>query len=220
MRPQVDPATIEMIAADYARGKAQRDGEATWWRYHGNPFSAVIERAARAELANGKRHPHQRRLSRTTLEACVQALLPIADQMEAARSFHVLWDFVDKAYGHVPGAGELAVYDTADRLRHRLGLESKHVIYLHAGARVGARRLAGGRLANHDAWGITSDQIPYGLRMFDNHELEDILCIYKDDLLRSPESLRQASADRRFGACSQDEPVGRQWSRGPNASAC
>ena len=61
-----------------------------------------------------------------------------------AADFHELWSTVGAAYRPIHGLGELAIYDTAERLRHRLKLESTHVIYLHSGARIGARRLAGG----------------------------------------------------------------------------
>ena len=67
---------------------------------------------------------------------------------------------------------------------------SEHIIYLHAGARVGARRLFGGRIPRGDAWGMMYHQVPEGFRGFSTHEMEDILCIYKDDFLLMPDQLR------------------------------
>lgn len=189
MRPTVYPETIDLIVADYARGSRDRAAEATWWRADGQPFAVVIDRVGWAELF-GKRHPHQYRLSAHALTAGTAALHAIADTLQAAPNFIELWFLVQAAFKPIRGLGELAVYDAADRLRHRLGLQSDHVIYLHAGARVGARRLAGGRLPNESTWGIQRHQVPMGLRHLSTHEIEDILCIYKDALLLRPAQFR------------------------------
>jgi hypothetical protein len=119
----------------------------------------------------------------------VAALQRIAPDLETAKDFHSVFVLVDAAFKPVFGAGELAVYDATDRICERLGHSSPHVVYLHNGTRVGARRLAGGRLANEDAWGILHRQLPEGLRGLSTQEAEDVLCIYKDDFLLSPKEL-------------------------------
>ncbi|WP_332640579.1 hypothetical protein [Brevundimonas sp.] len=186
MRPSVYTETIELIVEEYELGNAGRASEVIWWRADGKNFDAVIDRAARAEIS-GKRHPHQRRLKAQAIKDGVAALLAIKDRLQAAPDFLELWFLVQAAFKPIAGLGELAIYDTADRLRHRLNLVSEHVIFLHAGARVGARRLAGGRLAKESAWGILRLEVPMGLRHLSTHEIEDILCIYKDELLLSPQ---------------------------------
>lgn len=108
---------------------------------------------------------------------------------------------VQDAFKPIWGLGELAVYDTTERLRHRLGLESVHVIFLHAGTRVGARHLAGGRLGRDDAWGIHRHQVPDGLRHLTTHEIEDILCLYKDELLLTPEQFLSRRSKRGPSGC-------------------
>ncbi|WP_415289096.1 hypothetical protein RSD66_04080 [Brevundimonas sp. S1H14] len=201
MSPMVWYGTAELIAADFRAGAARREQDALWWAAEGEPFSEVLDRAGRARMANGKRHPHQRRLTRKTIDACAEALFAISAELERTTCFHEVFDLVRKAFAPIRGAGELAVYDAADRICKRLGHASEHVIYLHAGARVGARRLLGGRLPNGDAWGIMYHQVPENFRAFSTHEIEDILCRYKDDFSLEPEALRAKWAGASTEAC-------------------
>jgi len=209
MRPTVWYQTAEMIADHYRAGAEIRDREAEWWAAEGRPFSEVLDRAGRARMANGQRHPHQRRLTRQAVEGCVAALTDIAADLERTVRFHDAFVLVQAAFRPVRGAGELAVYDATDRICKRLGHVSEHVIYLHAGARVGARRLLGGRLPNGDAWGIMYHQVPDGFRGFSTHEIEDILCLYKDDFSLTPEALRakwDGSSPSRCRATGEHRP--------------
>lgn len=211
MRPSVWYETGKMIAEDYRAAAPIREVEAKWWAADGEPFREVIDRAARARMADGLRHPHQRRLKRQAIDGCVAALTEIAPELERTTRFHQIFDLVEKAFKPVYGAGELAVYDVADRISERLGHSSEHIIYLHAGARVGARRLFGGRIPRGDAWGIMRHQVPEAFRDFTNHEIEDILCTYKDDFLLPPEELRvKWAAEDRTGR----GPCGRRLAAG------
>ena len=201
MRPYVHPETIDLIVEEYDLGAEAREAEVRWWRGEGLSFSAVIDRIGQAELF-GKRHPHQYRLSAAALAEGAAALRAISGQLENAPDFLQLWFLVQGAFRPIHGLGELAVYDATERLRHRLGLESAHVIYLHAGARVGARRLAGGRLKRESAWGILRWDIPEGLRHLSTHEIEDVLCIYKDELLLSPQQFRARRSGGSVRGCA------------------
>lgn len=202
MRPHLYSQTMKMIVQDYARFSGDRRLEVQWWRASGQPLEVAILRAARAQLEDGKRHSHQRRLSAAVLEQCAQALLAIADELESASSFHRLLTLIEDAYKGIRGAGELAAYDTADRLRHRLGLESEHIVYLHAGTRKGARLLAGGRLADHDGWGIVRHQVHPDLQVLSNHEIEDVLCSYRGALVLPPDEAAKWLEDR-ASACGR-----------------
>jgi hypothetical protein len=205
MRATIYPETIDLIVAEYQRSAAARARGDAWWRADGKPFATVLDRVGMADL-RGKRHPHQCRLKAEALAKGTAALHQISDELLAAPNFLEVWFLVQAAYAPIRGLGELAVYDAAERLRHRLGLESAHVIFLHAGARVGARRLAGGRLAKENAWGIQRHEVPEGLRRLSTHEVEDILCIYKDELLLSPAAFRaRRSGDRGPGCRSPRE---------------
>jgi hypothetical protein len=208
MRPTVHPETIALIVEEYGADRRQRAAEDAWWRADGLPFEAVLDRVGRAEVL-GKRHGHQRRLTAVALEAGRRALHAISDQLRAAPDFLQLWFLVQAAFAPIRGLGELAVYDAAERLRHRLKLSSHHVIYLHAGARVGARRLAGGRLPKESAWGILRTEVPSGLQHLSTHEIEDVLCIYKDELLLSPRQFRagRSGGGSRCGGAPDLRPV-------------
>ncbi len=204
MRPAIHPETIDLIVAEYQADAPARARDANDWRADGQPFSRVIDQVGMAGQY-GKRHPHQRRLTRQALAAGTAALHAIAEQLAEAGTFDVLLDRVAAAFEPIRGLGELAVYDAAERLRHRLGLEGRHLIYLHAGARVGARRLAGGRLAKEDAYGILRHQVPQGLRHLTTHEIEDILCTYKDELLLTPDQFRARRGDGPGPRCGPPE---------------
>ena len=189
MRPTVYSETIHLIVQEYEATDPQRSAEVEWWEGEGLPFSDLIDRVGQADLF-GKRHPHQRRLTTAALDAGTAALHRLSGQIQTAKDFHTLWQLIADAFKPIYGLGELAAYDAAERLRYRLGLESEHLIYLHAGARVGARRLAGGRLKRDDAWGILRWGVPDEMRHLCTHEIEDVLCIYKDELLLTPQEFR------------------------------
>lgn len=197
--------TMELLLADYAAGTEARSRETLWWKAGGHPFEAAIRRAAFSIREDGRRHSHQNRIPGAILQACAKALIEHLPALERSPRFYELLTQIETLYQPIRGAGELLAYDTADRLRHRLGLASEHLIYLHAGTRVGARRLLGGRLPRGDAWALMRHQIPEPLRILDNHELEDFLCVYKDELMMPPEALDARWGQRLAGACGPAE---------------
>jgi hypothetical protein len=75
----------------------------------------------------------------------------------------------------VYGIGELYVYDTALRIGVNLGVFPKEV-YLHAGTRVGARKLG----LDVSKPTVKMSFLPTHLRTLRPHEVEDVLCIFKD----------------------------------------
>ena len=100
----------------------------------------------------------------------------------------------------VPGFGQLCVYDTALRLGCWLRRLPERV-YLHAGTRKGARALV------HAASGPCIDvaELPPELRPLRPDEVEDFLCIYKDEF-SAREGARRC---RGHGLC---HPVGKRSS--------
>ena len=197
--------TLELLLTDYLAGGEARNREALWWKASGQPFEAAVRRAAFSFREGGRRHSHQNRIPGAVLQACAKALIGHLPALERSPSFYELLAQIEALYQPIRGAGELLAYDTADRLRHRLGLASEHLIYLHAGTRVGARRLFGGRLPQGDAWALMRHQISEPLRILDNHELEDFLCLYKDELMLPPEALEARGGRRLGGACGPAE---------------
>jgi hypothetical protein len=80
----------------------------------------------------------------------------------------------------VRGLGELYYYDTALRIGASLRLMPRRV-YLHRGTRDGAHAL--GLACKADS--LDPRDLPKALAVLEPREIEDFLCIYKDQL--SPE---------------------------------
>jgi hypothetical protein len=74
--------------------------------------------------------------------------------------------------------GELMVYDTALRIGAFLKLEPVSV-YLHAGTKTGAKALG---LTVSGKKNINVTDLPKEFRKLKPHEIEDCLCIYKDNI--------------------------------------
>jgi hypothetical protein len=138
-------------------------------------LSAAIRRAALCELRNGKRHLHQRRIPRRVLEQVEMRLQRIEPRLAKATDFAAIHRSVDQEVGGLKGIGALTVYDISHRIGAYLGKSPKRV-YLHAGTRIGAQ-----------VFGIESDPfepgiLPKPFAQLTPAEVEDCLCIYKDDL--------------------------------------
>jgi len=95
------------------------------------------------------------------------------------RSFRELHDLVESRIGDIGGIGELAIYDTALRIGAFLRLEPD-LVYLHRGTRAGAKALG----VPHRGATLTLGQLPAALCRLSPRELEDCLCIFKDELRR------------------------------------
>lgn len=168
--------TYAEIVRAYLRERRQdTESEHRYWASHTSRSSAV-RAAALSELANGKRHSHQWRISGIVLQQAADAL---AEQdLPDCQEFHDLLEAVDTRIRDIHGIGELAVYDIAHRIGAFLGLRPEYV-YLHAGTREGARALG-----LSGAW-ISVRDLPTEFHELTPSEAEDCLCIYKDSLARA-----------------------------------
>ena len=137
--------------------------------------SEAIRKAALCIYSEGKRHPHQRRIPRAVLEESEAKLQAIRRSFVKAINFEEIHRLVEEEIGGIRGIGPLSVYDIA----HRIGAyfrKTPRLVYLHAGARTGAR-----------AFNITGDYfdpkiLPKAFSRLAPSEIEDCLCIYKDEL--------------------------------------
>lgn len=134
----------------------------------------VIAKAALSTY-QGKRHPHQRRISQSVLEASKDALLCVVEPITRATAFAELHHIVERAFKPIKGAGELLTYDAAQRIGAAKGIDPERV-YLHAGTRVGARRLG---LRGKS---LEMSQLPAALQRLTPAQAEDFLCLFKDRL--------------------------------------
>jgi hypothetical protein len=153
----------------------------------------AISKAALAQLPTGKRHPHQYRIPLAALQESERRLLGNLPVLRQAKSFDHLFELVAAIIQPIRGIGELAVYDTAVRVGARFECEPTKV-YLHAGTRLGAKAL--GLVWRNATLELT--ELPVELRTLTARELEDLLCIYKDEF--NARSSRMATT-----SCGPDE---------------
>ena len=162
------------ILEDYDRRHCCGDDQIVWFQKQPS-LRAAIEMAARATNERGRRYDHQFRIRREAIEHATAALLAIERRLARATTFDALFTVISEQLLGVVGIGELYHYDTAFRIGAYLRLFPTSV-YLHAGTRKGARAL--GLEHNRDA--LEMSEVPVALRHREPHEVEDILCIYKD----------------------------------------
>ena len=168
---------FEAIVRDYIEThRHPAIGELDYYRTQPS-LEAATRVAGWAIRPDGKRDNHQRRLSHTALQFATSALLAARRQISACREFDGLWSVVDEAVGEIPGISELYVYDTALRLGAKLGLSPRRV-YLHRGTREGATALG----LDGNCLAIEPSELPAPFSRLEPHEIEDCLCIYKEDL--------------------------------------
>jgi hypothetical protein len=132
--------------------------------------------AAHAVGKDRRRLKHQRRIKRDAMDTAEFALLKAKVAIKDARTFDDLFGIVSAVVEGVLGLGELYVYDTSLRIGAKLGVYPDRV-YLHAGTRKGAKALG----LNFRADSIPMDEVPLPLRKLPAVDVEDILCIFKDD---------------------------------------
>jgi hypothetical protein len=178
--------TLEEIIDDYIRTQRPYTGDEMMDFANEPSPSAAIRRAALCETRDGKRHAHQRRIPRVLLERVEAKLQAIRRKLSKAPDFDALHGLVDAEIGSIKGIGALAAYDISHRIGAYFGKAPERV-YLHAGVRVGARAL-----------GIGGDSfdpkiLPKPFARLAPSEIEDCLCIYKDQLRGGAQVIRSRS---------------------------
>ena len=128
--------------------------------------------------ANGKVHGHQRRVGRKVLTQASKVLLRHAAEIETADCFDELIECVHNRTGQIDRFGVLAVYDTSLRLGAFLDRWPEFV-YLHAGTMKGAKKLGLDTTAGY----LQMGELPKTLQSLEPFEVEDFLCIFKDDFV-------------------------------------
>ena len=167
---------FDAIVRKYRRdnlGKASRELSS----FQEMTFDEAVSHAGLAERFDPKRnrwlrYDHQRRIPRTSLARARRRLRNAP--LRTCATFHELLAVVNNATRDIPKIGELMVYDTALRIGANIGLEPDRV-YLHAGTRVGAKKLGLGRGVH---W-LERRDLPRALRVLPPWQAEDILCIFK-----------------------------------------
>jgi hypothetical protein len=167
------------VLEDYDRRYCCNCDEEIEWFQDQPSLRAAIEVAARSVDRRGRRYSHQYRIPRQAIAHATAALVAVERQLARAASFDDVHRIVTEQLRDVAGVGELYSYDTA----FRIGAYLRHFparVYLHAGTRAGARAL---NLDCRKGF-LEMNEIPAALRHRKAHEIEDILCIYKDRFSR------------------------------------
>jgi hypothetical protein len=145
-------------------------------------FEAVITRAAwcmtQDEDGNDKRHSHHYRRSKETLRSAEKALQTRAADLRKCETFDELHKMIWREIRKIKWIKQLYAYDVATWIGANLGREPE-LVYLHAGAAVGAAALGfEGRET------LDPQELPTAFQLLRPYEMEDCLCIYKQDLKR------------------------------------
>ncbi len=157
--------------------RKRKQGELDWFRDQPS-LEAAIGQAALSLDRRGKRLSHQRRIRACSLQEAKGVLLAIIPDLRNSSDFDQLLELIEEALVPVEGVGALYAYDVAERIGAKLGMEPQKV-YLHAGTSVGAARLG----MDASARAIEVSAFPMELQQLRASELEDVLCIYKDDFV-------------------------------------
>jgi hypothetical protein len=168
------PRTLEEVVASY-RSHETKNAERERDFYAALPLRDAIHAAAFAMTSEGRRHSHQRRMTRAAMREAERRFLANVPRLQRCRTFHELFLIVRELIADIFGLGELYCYDASLRIGAALGLEPEYV-YLHCGTRHGARMLG---LNYREPW-LAVSEIPEPLQVLSARELEDILCIYAD----------------------------------------
>lgn len=170
---------LEAIVRAY-REKKESNEDRYWQYYHTRrSLTDAITKAAMAELPSGKRFSHQRRIPRAVLIKMKDTLVAAQGSLSACKTFDELLELIDRLTRNITGIGNLTVYDTAHRLGAYLNLRPEFV-YLHAGARTGAKALG----LDHRANKLPLNAFPKALHQLRPEQIEDCICIFKKELIK------------------------------------
>jgi hypothetical protein len=187
-------STINELKREFLASNRQSDD----WIEYCRSQKALGDQAFAAAVARdgrGKKHPHQFRLSNSTLETVGSILRENVNELKRCKDFDAILRFVET--NKVVGFGQLAIYDTALRIGHCME-KLPQIVYLHAGTRKGAK-FHKIKHANEDY--ILPDELPAELRDLAPHDVEDFLCLYKDGQLRFDDGCSRPSRKRKGPIC-------------------
>lgn len=132
-------------------------------------------------IKNYKKHPHQRRISRETLDNAVCSLEKKKEELAAAKTFPELYAIVEGI--EISGYGLLARYDFAIRYGFNKDIAPEEV-YLHSGTLEGAKAVLPEKKRLRPGDVIKVKELPKPLQKLNGLHLENLLCIYKKELKR------------------------------------
>lgn len=173
----------EEIVADYIREyRPKAAAELQDFRDRGT-LEEVISRAAWCLTPDDKKHSHHWRRTDETLREAERALMARETELGDCRTFDDLHELVWQTIRPIKWVKRLYAYDVATWIGAKLCLEPE-LVYPHAGAGKGAKELG-----FDDGEPFDPALLPPAFHQLRPYEIEDCLCIYKDDLKRIANSI-------------------------------
>ncbi len=171
----LDTTSLEGIVAAYLRYRAEDQGRYLRFYQIQKSLPDAITKAAMAELPNGGRFSHQRRIPGPILAKARDALLKL--DYHKVSTFTELYKQVASELRPIRGVGLLTIYDIAHRLGAYLKLSPEYV-YLHAKVRDGAKALG----LEFRLEKLPMPVFPPAFQRLRPEQIEDCLCIYRHPL--------------------------------------
>jgi hypothetical protein len=148
--------------------------EDKWWGDKAIAWSEALKRAWRSRFENGKMHGHQRRVAHK-LEEGLEVSLSDNIQPNDFNSFESIYSWIKSVTDRVKGLGVTTAYDVARRLGAWLNMQPT-MVYLHAGAAEGAKKLV------IKGETVSLNDFPQEIQKLGATHAENFLCIYKNRL--------------------------------------
>ena len=179
-----EPMNLSAIIRHYLKYYQPLHDHELMWFQNQSSLEDALRIAGSAQDDVGHRYSHQRRVKAQAIREAARRLADSHDEIRGCSSFHDLWNLLVLRLSPIQGIGELYIYDTALRIGGHLRLTPEKV-YLHAGTRIGARRLGLVPASDGSKQWLESEELPKLLRDLAPSDVENLLCIYKDRLPRS-----------------------------------
>lgn len=128
------------------------------------------------------RERHQWCMSDTAANSAASQLILLTLPGKKFPSFDRLYEEIVKLIGGIDGVGHCAIYDTALRIGHTVGLEPDEYVYIHDGLRKSAGKILG-RDIHRGQVRIPRkefDSACLGFKKMPSMEIEDFICTYKN----------------------------------------
>jgi hypothetical protein len=174
--------TLEQVVADYRKrfdfsSQGGHHDPCLAWTKKASTFPVAIERACSGMTESGKMFSKGSCVRAVSREKLAKALKDRYAALKRATTFEHIYDEVFAT--EVWGIGPMMFYNVSERIGAWLEIYPEHYVYLHAGPLQGFRRLTGskGRLSMNR---VTRLSLPPVLAALSVHDIEDLLCEYRD----------------------------------------
>ncbi len=165
------------IVNDYKKRYEDKQEFYYKWYSEADNLKSAIEKAFRSEDEKGKVDNHQCRVGRKRLVKAANIAIKNLSNDKFA-NFNQIHSFIKSVAQDIDGFGSLASYDVAIRIAKYCNYEVNEV-HFHSGTTKGA--IAIGINAKEGEY-MTCDNFPHPFNTLSGDHIENLLCIYKDNL--------------------------------------